>query len=82
VPGIVYSPVIVFGRMILRMEIIQNGSCYSKLVISYCRIDGIIEISKKYDLLIEYQLFNETEFSVLDSLVYEILKHGPEIKID
>ena len=39
-------------------------------------------LRRKFDLRIEPHPFNESEFSIKDPLVFEILKYGQEIRID
>jgi uncharacterized protein len=42
----------------------------------------LMKLRRKFDLRIEPHPFSESEFSVQDPLVYEILKYGLELKID
>jgi uncharacterized protein len=42
----------------------------------------LMKLRRKFDLRIEPHPFNETEFSIQDPLVFEILKYGQEIRID
>ena len=42
----------------------------------------LMKLRRKFDLRIEPHPFNESEFSVQDPLVFEILKYGQEIQID
>jgi len=42
----------------------------------------LMKLRRKFDLRIEPHPFNESDFSIQNPLVYEILKYGQEIKLD
>ena len=42
----------------------------------------LMKLRRKFDLRIEPHPFDESEFSIQDPLVFEILKYGEEISID
>ena len=42
----------------------------------------LMKLRRKFDLRIEPHPFNESEFSIQDPLVFEILKYGQEISIE
>ena len=42
----------------------------------------LMKLRRKFDLRIEPHPFTESEFSIQDPLVFEILKYGQEISID
>ena len=42
----------------------------------------LMKLRRNFDLRIEPHPFNESDFSIQNPLVYEILKYGQEIKLD